>query len=456
MGGEVKISLLQLFKPAPFLPERQDPQDIQDEYRYWRFRIFYSTYVGYAIFYFTRKSFTFATPHLAQDLGLSMADIGILGTILYVTYGISKFVNGVFSDRSNPRFVMGIGLILTGISNIFFGSSSSFILLALFWGLNGWFQGWGWPPCTKLLTYWFSQSERGKWWSLTSTSHNLGGAIVPLLVAYCCTLLNWRWGVFVPGLIAIVVGIWLLERLRDLPQSLGLPAVEIYKGEAASEVHRSNDGQILSSRDILFHHVLNNKAVWILSLCYFFVYVIRTALNDWAVLYLVQVKDYSLVLAASGVTWFEVGGFFGVLLSGWASDLFFRGRRIPIMLWSAFGLVLSVGIFWLLPDGGFLLDMALMGILGFLVFVPQNLVGLAAVEFVDKKAACTANGFAGCFAYVGAAATGYPLGKIIDLWSWEGFFITLLVCSLAVILALLPLTGRPLLKRQWTLAKDER
>ena len=104
--------------------------------RYWRFRIFYATYIGYAVFYFTRKSFSFATPHLVQDLGFAMADIGILGTVLYITYGISKFVNGVFADRSNPRYVMGIGLILTGITNILFGASSSLLVFALFWGLN--------------------------------------------------------------------------------------------------------------------------------------------------------------------------------------------------------------------------------------------------------------------------------------------------------------------------------
>lgn len=442
--------MLQLFGPAPFLPEKQNLLDIQNDYRYWRFRIFYATYFGYAVFYFTRKSFTFATPHLVQDLGFNMADIGILGTVLYVTCGISKFVNGVFADRSNPRYVMGIGLILTGITNILFGASSSLLVFALFWGLNGWFQGWGWPPCTKLLTYWFSQSERGKWWSLNSTSHNLGGALVPLLVAYCCTWFNWRWGMYVPGLIAVVTGLWLLNRLRDIPQTLGLPPVEVYKGELV-ETSAPDKGQVLSSRDILFHHVLNNKAVWILSLCYFFVYVIRTAFNDWAVLYLVQAKDYGLVVGASGVTWFEVGGFFGILASGWASDLFFHGRRVPVMLWSAIGLLVTLGGFWLVPNGYYILDMALMGILGFLVFVPQVLVGLAAVEFVDKKAACTANGFAGCFAYVGAAATGYPLGKIIDTWSWQGFFVTLFLCSFAVILTLLPLSWPPAMRRKWSL-----
>ena len=71
-----------------------------------------------------------------------MADLGMLGSLLYITYGFSKFISGMLSDQSNPRFFMSIGLIITGVLNIFFGASSTFFLLALFWGLNGLFQGW--------------------------------------------------------------------------------------------------------------------------------------------------------------------------------------------------------------------------------------------------------------------------------------------------------------------------
>ena len=436
--------LRNLFRPAPFRTPITDDAEIQKQYKYWRLRIFYSIYAGYVVFYFTRKSFTFVMPHLL-DLGYSMSDVGFLGTVLYISYGLSKFIGGMLADRANPRYLMSIGLILTGLTNIFFGFSSSIVLFALFWGLNGFFQGWGWPPCAKQLTFWFSKSERGKWWSLKATSHNVGGALAPLIVALFCTWFDWRWGMFAPGLIALVVGFWLMDRLRDIPQSLGLPSVERFRGEEESSQNAESckEQQILSTREILFKHVLNNRAVWILALSYFFVYVVRTGLNDWATVYLNRERGYSLVNAASSIVWFEAGGFLGTLVSGWASDRFFQGRRVPVMVWCALGTLLAMFAFWCLPPGYMYCEMFLMAVLGFMIFGPQLLVGLAAAEFVDKKAACTANGFAGCFAYIGAAATGYPLSKIIDIWHWQGFFITLLVCSAAIFLVLLPLcTGK--------------
>ena len=176
--------LMNLIRPAPYQPQITNKADIDRAYKYWRIRIFYSIYVGYVFFYFTRKSFTFVMPEMVSDLNFTYSQLGILSTILYITYGVSKFASGVLSDNSNPRYFMAIGLILTGIFNILFGLSSSIFWLAVLCGLNGIFQGWGWPPITKQLTYWYSKKERGTWWSVCSTSHNVGGGLIPIIVAY--------------------------------------------------------------------------------------------------------------------------------------------------------------------------------------------------------------------------------------------------------------------------------
>jgi OPA family sugar phosphate sensor protein UhpC-like MFS transporter len=84
-----------LIRPAAFKPEITDKAEIDKAYKYWRIRIFYSIYVGYVFFYFTRKSFTFVMPEMVADLGVSYSQLGILSTVLYITYGISKFASGV-------------------------------------------------------------------------------------------------------------------------------------------------------------------------------------------------------------------------------------------------------------------------------------------------------------------------------------------------------------------------
>ena len=124
--------LLGKINNVPQAEKITDPKQIKSDYSYWRMRTFYSMYIGYVFFYLTRKSFTFVMPMMISEMGFTKADLGILGSILYLTYGVSKFFSGIMSDRSNPRYFMATGLIITGLCNIFFGMSSSILFFAVF------------------------------------------------------------------------------------------------------------------------------------------------------------------------------------------------------------------------------------------------------------------------------------------------------------------------------------
>jgi MFS transporter, OPA family, sugar phosphate sensor protein UhpC len=433
----MNVGVLNKLKPAPYLPEIQDANVVTQQYKYWRWRIFSGMYVGYIFYYFARKSFTFAMPAMIRDLGYDKSDLGIIGSILAITYGVSKFLSGIMADRSNPRYFMAGGLILTGIFNILFGFSSSIFFFALFWGLNGWFQGWGWPPCARLLTHWYSQKERGTWWGFWNSSHGIGGALIPLVAAYCAETWGWRYALYVPGMLCILIGFYVVNRLRDTPQSLGLPPIEKFKNdEGIAPREREHE---LSMKEILFEHVLKNKYIWVLAVSYFFVYVIRQGINDWSALFLVETKGYSLLTAGACVCWFEIGGIFGSLVAGWASDKIFRGRRSPVNILFSVAVIGTLCVFGVFPEAWPLIDSLLMFVIGFFVFGPQMLIGMAAAELSHKKAAGSATGFTGCWAYLGAACAGYPLSKIAQEFGWYGFFVALGICGGASVLLLLPL-----------------
>lgn len=431
------MSFFDLFKPAPYKEEIADEEVVKKKYKYWRMRIFYGMYVGYIFYYFTRKSFTFAMPSLIQDLGFDKAELGILASILSITYGMSKFLSGILADKSNPRYFMATGLILTGALNILFGFSSSLIFFALFWGLNGWFQGWGWPPCARLLTHWYSQKERGSWWGVWNSSHSVGGALIPLLAAFCAEYWGWRYAMYIPGVLCIGVGLFVINRLRDTPQSLGLPPIEKFRNDYPAAKHESEHE--LPLKEILFKYVLSNKYIWLLAASYFFVYIIRTGINDWSVLYLVETKGYSLLTAGACVFWFEIGGIFGSLVAGFASDRIFKGKRGPINVLFSFLVIFAVAALFFSPPGMMILDFAIMFSIGFLIFGPQMLIGMAAAELSHKKAAGSATGFVGWIAYLGAATAGYPLGKMTQEFGWIGFFIALAACGAISVALLLPL-----------------
>lgn len=432
--------LLSIFDPVPYQPEMTDEAIVNKDYKYWRHRIFYSMLIGYALYYFTRRSFTFAMPGLISDLGFDKSQLGILGSVLAISYGMSKFLSGIMADQSNPRYFMALGLFFTGICNICFGLSSSLWLFIIFWGANGLFQGFGWPACARSLTNWYSQSERGSWWSAVSVAHNLGAFITPWVVGFSLQFFGWRYGMYIPGIISIMGSLFLINRLRDTPQSLGLPSIEKFRNDYPSSVKSSQRSEkSKQSTKELLKDVLSNKYIWLLAIAYFFVYVLRIGISDWTALFLYEVKGYGAFSSSGTSSLFEAGGFCGCLFAGWSSDRFFKAKRGPVCVLFALGILLSICLFWMVPAGYLYLDLMTIFFMGFAIFGPQMLVGICASELCDKKAAATANGFVGWIAYIGAAVSGYPLGYIIDNAGWNGAFMALFVCSVICVLLLLPL-----------------
>jgi OPA family sugar phosphate sensor protein UhpC-like MFS transporter len=405
-------------------------------YCYWRIRIFLGMYLGYIFYYFSRKTLTFVMPSLIADLGFEKASLGILATLLSVSYGLSKFISGILSDGINPRYFMALGLCITGIVNILFSFSSSMLVFCILWVLNGWFQGWGWPPCARLLNYWYSKEERGTWWGLWNTSHSVGGAIVPILVAICTQAWGWRIAMCIPGLLCIFVSFIIFNRLRDTPQSLGLPTIEEFRQQPLNSSKTENS---MSAFEALRTFVLGNKWIWLLGCSYFFVYAVRTSLNDWGVLFLMETKNHTLLSAGSAIFWFEVGGFFGSLASGRISDLFYGGNRGPVNVLFSLSSVIFISLLWYLPINIYGIDSLLFFLIGFSIFGPQMLIGMAAAELAKKRNAGASTGFIGFIAYLGAASAGYPMGYLLQQYGWNSFFNVLVGCSLAATTLLIPL-----------------
>lgn len=121
--------------------------------------------IGYLAYYLIRKNFSLAMPYLIDTYHYTKADLGTVSVALSLTYGVSKFVMGNVSDRSNPKYFITIGLLGSAAVSLVFGLVpgvlSSLSIMMFLSILNGWFQGMGYPPGAKTLTNWFSTSERG-------------------------------------------------------------------------------------------------------------------------------------------------------------------------------------------------------------------------------------------------------------------------------------------------------
>lgn len=436
-------------KAAPHVEPIKDPELIKSTYKRYRFRNLYGMLVGYAVYYFVRKNFAIimASEAFRDELGFGYKDLGIILTVFSLLYGFGKFANGMLADRTNARYFMAFGLLCSGVVNIVFGMSSALLVFAMFWIINAWVQSMGMPASVRLLTHWFSPTELGTFWGIQSTAHQVGGAGIMVLAAYLVSNYGWRSGFYVPAFIAILVAFFLIDRLRDTPQSMGLPPVEEYRGEA--HIADEHEDQAQSTKEILFRHVLPNKYVWIMCIANIFVYIVRIGIMDWAPMFLVEARGSSLGAAGLKTAAFELAGIVGTIGMGWTSDKIFKGRRGPLATISMFLLAGSIAALWIIPIGNHLLEASVLIASGVLVYGPQLLVPVAAADFASKKAAATATGLTGQFGYIGSALAGIGTGLIVETWGWNGgfaFFVTAAILG-AITFSLLGLKRAPQLDK---------
>jgi MFS transporter, OPA family, glycerol-3-phosphate transporter len=422
-------------KPAAFaapLPLAQ----VDPTYRRMRRQVFIGIFAGYAAYYLVRNNLALAIPDiLRQYPQYSKAALGSALTGLSLAYGVSKFLMGSVSDRSNPKYFLPLGLLLSSAIMAGFGLvpvlSTSLALIAAMQVLNGWVQGMGWPPCGKTMVHWFSTRERGLTVSMWNTAHNVGGALVATFALAGVALFHdWHAKFYFNALIAALVAIGVFFLLEDTPQSQGLPPVEEYRNDYPPDYSEA-DERTLGFREIFFSAVLRNRYLWAIAVANAFCYFVRYGVENWIPAYLETAKGFSFKQSSIGWSLYEWSAIPGTIACGWISDRWFGGRRAPAtLLFMALTLV-AVIVYWLNATGPLWIDYAALIAIGFLIYGPIMIIGLQSLDLVPKKAAGTAAGFTGLFGYVfGSAIAGTGVGWIADRWGWGGVFATMVACCL--------------------------
>lgn len=167
------------------------------KFSYWQWRTIIVTMLGYALFYFVRKNFSFAMPGLGAEYGISNTSFGIMLAVVGLVYGVSRFLNGLIADRMNARYHMALGLLLCSLASIAFGFAPRILgieiglaphMLIVFFCvllvLNNVFQGSGFPPCARLLSHWIPPHELATKMSIWNTSHSIGAGLLAILCGF--------------------------------------------------------------------------------------------------------------------------------------------------------------------------------------------------------------------------------------------------------------------------------
>lgn len=391
-------NIIQFFSPS------SGQEHLREDKKYLKslqWSVFLSATIGYGLYYVCRLSISVVKKPLVDGGILTESELGIVGSALFFTYAVGKFVNGFLGDRVNIKRFMAMGLLISSAVNIILGLSHSFWIFVILWGINGWAQSMGAPSSVVGLSRWFTDKERGSYYGFWSASHNIGEALTFIATAFVVSIAGWRWGFEAAGIVGLIGALIIMLFFHDSPGSKGLvsvmPSKELNKSVGATQLE-----------------VLKNPFIWILALSSACMYISRYAVNSWGIFFLENQKAYTSVEASSIVAVSSVCGIIGTVLSGILSDRLFKGNRnVPALI---FGIcnTIAITMFVFIPKDYFALDIVGMILFGLSIGVLIcYLGGLMAVDIAPKRASGAALGVVGIASYIGAGIQDILSGRLI-------------------------------------------
>ena len=397
----------------------------EKKFRKAQYNFIFSSMIVYAFFYLTRKNLSMAMPGMLEEKVISTYAVGTMLSLHGILYGLSRFVNGFWADRLNGRVFMTVGLSLSALMNFCFGCTSVSLLFAIFWVLNGWTQGMGFPPCAKMLTHWIHPKELATKMSIWNTSHSFGAVMA---LGLCSLLLGlgfgWRWCFYVPAVLAGIVAVFCFFKVKDSPTEAGVEELEI-EAKAVTETKSS-----VTTADRM-RLVFTNKVIWMVAIANFFVYIIRFGFLDWGPTFLKQFKGIPVSKGGLMIIAFELAAVVGTIFAGWATDKWFKGRGVrTCVLCMLFASLFAFG-FWFLPQGApiWQATLLLMGA-GFCIYGPQALIGIIVANQATNEAAAMANGFAGIMGYLSTLVSGVGIAYMKETFGWGAALFTIAAMAL--------------------------
>jgi len=363
--------------------------------------VFAGTWLAYAGFYLCRKNFSVLMPFLQAEVGLSKNQLADILFAYSLAYTGGQFVMGGLADRFTARLVVGGGLAAAAAANTLMAVAPSYGPLVILGLLNGLAQSTGWPGLVKLMGVWFPAAERGvvmAWWS---TNYVLGGLLATVFASALVASFAWRTAFWIPALVLAAVTI------------LFLALVDGVRPAARPE----------SKQAPPWSAIVRRPMVWLTAAVAFLLKVMRYSFLYWLPLYLTERLRYRPDQAGYLSSVYELLGFGGAVMAGYASDRLAGGRRFPVSAVMLAGLAVSCFLLPRLAASGWAGSIAGIMLVGFFTYGPDTLMqGAASQDAGTRRDAAATAGLICGIASVGQLAAPYLVASVATRRGWDALF----------------------------------
>ena len=391
----------------------------------------------YLFFYNGRQNINLVMTQMASDLGSDIAALGVVSSSLFWCYAFGQLVNGRLGAFFGYKRFIIVGVIASALINVIISFQHSIPVIAILWGLNGFFQSMLWSNGLGVINKWWPKNKRGFTTGLATFFSGMAQVVTYLTILFALELnpeWGWRSAFRYPMIPMVVMIVALVFFFKEDPEKAGFsPIVDEDAERDQIIIEGIKKKGFIYPYKILF----TEPKVLVFCLISAIAGIGRYGLLTWVPTYFMEELGLSIKDGIFSSILLPFGQACAMFIFPIITDKLLRGKREPMLIIAA--LVTCAGMI-VFP---FIKEQTLASIMLFVLGVFAMVTGVIwtiAGDIGGKAFSSTVIGVFDWAVYMGAALQASLFGFVKNAFGWPAIFI--IIGALYVIMLILTLVAR--------------
>ena len=409
------------------------------KFRLWAWLMLISFGLTYLFFYNGRQNINLVMTQMASELGSTTAALGVVSSALFWCYAFGQLISGRLGAFFGYKRFMMVGVVASAVLNVIISFQTSIPVIAVLWGLNGFFQSMVWSNGLGVLNKWWPKKNRGFATGLTTAFSGLAQVVTYLTILLCLDMnpeWGWRAAFRFPMIPMLVMLVAFALFFKESPEKAGLPAFhEIGEGDERD----ATLAREIAERGYLYPYKMLFREPKVIVFCLISAIagIGRYGLLTWIPTYFSEQMGLSIKDGIFSSILLPLGQALAMFLFPLISDKLLKGKREPLLI------VASIVTFAGMLTFPFIKSAPIASVMLLLLGMSSMVTGVIwaiAGDIGGRAFASTVVGVLDWSVYMGAALQASLFGFAKDHFGWPAIFIT--IGTLYVIMLTLTLAAR--------------
>jgi OPA family glycerol-3-phosphate transporter-like MFS transporter len=377
----------------------------------------------YVTVYFGRVNLSITIPLLEKEEGYSKTALGFLASVFFIAYAGGQLINGAWGDHFRARFLVSLGLLTAGLSNILFALVHTLPLMGICWAFNGYFQSMIWGPLVRSISDSAPEEKMYKAMSFMATSPVIGYFLSYTLIGKLTLSRGWKFSFLLPGFMFLAVAaLWFFG-------AKGL--------DAGIKSRNRHEERALPFLKGMVTFVKSSKIYFILIMG-LLIGIIREGLSLWAPAFFSERESIGMEKALFIMSLMPLFNLIFIILNGIAFNrwkinmfrsifVFLIGASVSAVLFCAAGAAKESLV--LFP----VLLIAFYGLMASIYTANNIMTSYVPLIYKRDRRVSLAAGVIDSSFYIGAAIAGPAAGAAAEHFGWTGIFGGIIAVCLAAV-----------------------